>query len=149
MKLLFICGGNTCRSVIACACAGALSLPGVEIYSAGLEAEPGTRCPEEVRTILKTLGIDGETHIPSKPDRGSVMAADLILTMTERQRSALAAIYPEAAGRIRMLDGSDIPDPWGRGAEFYAGTFSLIKGAVSKLAGELESLRQETAKGEK
>ncbi|HKT00247.1 MAG TPA: hypothetical protein VJT31_12010, partial [Rugosimonospora sp.] len=64
--LLFVCGGNTCRSAMAEAIAHAeLATHGLDswqVASAGLTATPGTPLTAEAATALRDLGVPTRPH---------------------------------------------------------------------------------------
>lgn len=124
-RVLFVCHANTSRSIIAeqvlrrlLADRGAAH---VEVRSGGIApyARDGSLVSLDARFVLREVGIDlppdaGATDL--KRQRHLVVAADLILVMTDEQRQMLAA-FPEAAGKrvltLRELAGEagDIADP--------------------------------------
>ena len=51
--------------------------------------------------------------------------------MTGRQRSRIAAQYPELADRVALLDpAGDIPDPYGHGIDVYRRVRDQIAAAI-------------------
>ncbi|MCX5785024.1 MAG: low molecular weight protein arginine phosphatase [Elusimicrobia bacterium] len=149
MKILFICTGNTCRSVLAryyaAKLAGEGSLP-LEFSSAGLAAEKDTVQPHIVPELLKKEGVTKFNHQPTRLTVKIVESADLILTMTGAQKAGLTGLFPEAAAKTMTLleyagfGAEDISDPYGRDDLFYFKTFELIKAAVKAA---LEKLKKE------
>lgn len=111
--LLFICGGNTCRSAMAETIARtALATTRWRITSAGLNATPGTPMPEHARTALTELGIPTPDHRARQVTPDLIAQAHTIYTMTTAHRDALLALAPNAADKTICLDPSgDIPDP--------------------------------------
>lgn len=111
--LLFICGGNTCRSAMAETIAStALATTRWRITSAGLNATPGTPMPEHARTALTQLGLPTPDHRARQVTPDLIDQAHTIYTMTTAHRDALLALAPHAADKTICLDPSgDIPDP--------------------------------------
>lgn len=111
--LLFICGGNTCRSAMAETIAStALATTRWRITSAGLNASPGTPMPEHARTALTQLGLPTPDHRARQVTPDLIAQAHTIYTMTTAHRDALLAMAPDAADKTICLDPSgDIPDP--------------------------------------
>jgi protein-tyrosine-phosphatase len=111
--MLFICGGNTCRSAKAETIAGtALATTRWRITSAGINATSGTPMPEHARTALTQIGLSAPDHRSRQVTPELIAEAHTIYTMTAAHRDAVLAIAPEAADKTICLDPSgDIPDP--------------------------------------
>jgi protein-tyrosine-phosphatase len=112
--LLFICGGNTCRSAMAETIArAALATTRWRITSAGLNATSGAAMPEHARTALTQLGHSApDDHRARQVTPELIAEAHTIYTMTTAHRDALLAIAPGAADKTICLDpDGDIPDP--------------------------------------
>ncbi|HNW45193.1 MAG TPA: hypothetical protein PKI19_11860 [Elusimicrobiales bacterium] len=147
MKILFICTGNTCRSVLAHYYAAKLAAAGklpLEFSSAGLQADKSAAQPAAVTRLLRKTGIKASAHTPTQLTAALAEGAGLILTMTAAHKAQISALYPAAASKTFTLteyagEGGDIEDPYGRDDEFYADTFKIIK-AAAKAA--LEKLKK-------
>ena len=139
MKILFLCTGNTCRSVLAHFYAAKLAADGrlrLKFSSAGLEAHKDIPQPAIVADLLAKEGVKDFKHIPVPMTGKLVKSSDLILTMTAAHKAALIARYPRAEKKITTLieyagfGQDDIADPYGRDDLFYFETFKIIKSAV-------------------
>ena len=148
-RILFVCTGNTCRSVLARHYAARLAETEellLEFSSAGLLAAKDIDQPEIVAELLKKEGVKNFTHIPSPLTADLAGSADLILAMTAAQKARIAELYPAAAKKTLTLveyagfGGDDIADPYGRDDLFYFEIFKLIKSAVKAT---LERLKKE------
>jgi protein-tyrosine-phosphatase len=134
-KLLVVCHANTARSVIAQVLlekmlADRAAAHTFRIRSGGIAtyARDGMLPSLDARLALKEIGVylaeDDMTSTDLKRHRHLIAEADLIVTMTERQKHMLAA-YAEAAGRtmvtLREWAGElgDIEDPAGQGEEAF------------------------------
>jgi protein-tyrosine-phosphatase len=138
-KILFVCTGNTCRSVLAhlyaAKLAGDEELP-LEFSSAGLFTDKDMEQPASVRDLLRKEGVKDPVHIPTELTADLAAGADLILAMTAQHKARISELYPDAAGKTFTLvdyagfGGDDIADPYGRDPLFYFEIFKLIKAAV-------------------
>ncbi|MDD5209885.1 MAG: hypothetical protein PHV36_10895 [Elusimicrobiales bacterium] len=147
-KILFLCTGNTCRSVLAhhyaAKLAADLKLP-YKFSSAGLEAHKDIPQPKIVADLLAKEGVKNFTHVPVPMTGKLVKSSDLILTMTAGHKSELVARYPRAAKKTHTLieyagfGTDDIADPYRRDDLFYYEVFKLIKSAVKAA---LENLKK-------
>jgi len=126
-RILVICHANTSRSIIAEAVLlRLLASRGLDdrvaVSSGGIApfARDGSLVSLDARFVLREIGIQlpegaGATDLKRHPDH--IEAADVILAMTEEQRTVLGAKFPEASGKrvvlVRELVGEtgDIDDP--------------------------------------
>ncbi len=138
-QILFLCTGNTCRSVLAhyyaAKLAADLKLP-YKFTSAGLAAHKEIVQPKIVADLLAKEGIKDFSHVPVMITGKLVKSSDLILAMTNDHKTRLVALYPRAAKKTQTLieyagfGHDDIADPYGRDDLFYYEVFKLIKSAV-------------------
>lgn len=145
-RLVFVCTGNTCRSVIAeyllkkyLAEYDYYLGERYEIISRGISAPEGTPATGQIVELLREEGIE-INHRAKRLDRYSILSADLIFTMEERQKEYILQIEPTAESRVFLLKKflpqklqQDIPDPIGKPKEEYRKVFELIKMAILEL----------------
>ncbi|OGR59763.1 MAG: hypothetical protein A2X36_15845 [Elusimicrobia bacterium GWA2_69_24] len=129
MKILFVCTGNTCRSVMAefllRKLAADRGLAGWEARSNGVAAEGYFKIPSGVRTALADRGIAQVAHTPELVGRDAMTWADLVVPMTRAHRDHLTDQYPEFGSKIKLFlelagkGAGDVADPIGQSDAVY------------------------------
>ena len=148
MYILFVCSGNTCRSVLA----KYLLLSKIPtrlkkwlmVESAGISVtEVGALASQGAREVLAEWGINASDHKAQKLTAEMMKDADLILTMTREQLSLVeemlgeedgkAFLFSEFVNNLKEIDlgketftaegwpgqGEEISDPYGGDIEVY------------------------------
>jgi protein-tyrosine phosphatase len=102
-RLLVVCEGNICRSPVAALLLATALGPDVEVTSAGTRAVVGAPVEPEMAAFLgeRAVGLDGFHARQLRADQ--LRAADLVLTMTRRQRSAAVGLAPPVVQRAFTL----------------------------------------------
>jgi protein-tyrosine phosphatase len=107
--VLFVCTANRARSPLAAALlrrelariSGRHLL--VDVNSAGLQAQPGARVLAPMLDAARGYGVDLTSHRARAFDLSMLGSHQLVLTMTEGQRSALARLQPQQLTRTFTL----------------------------------------------
>jgi len=143
--LLFICTGNSCRSVMAKFLLEKrlqdMQRKDIEVLSRGVMSLTGLAPTKEVMQLLKEEGIDASRHISQKIDIDILKEADMILVMESLHEDEIKKLFPQALQKVFLLKeftklgGEDlnIYDPIGKPFEEYRQTFLVIKQAVERL----------------
>ena len=105
-SVLFVCTGNVCRSPFA---EHLLRdrLPGIRAVSRGIFALEGRAMESQMAGELSARGVDPQ-GFRARQVSAADLGADLILTMSRRQRAYLLDEFPAAARRIGHM--GNIPE---------------------------------------
>lgn len=138
MNILFVCTGNTCRSPMAEAVAKSLfPKEGYNIKSAGISAAEGESASENAVLAAAEIGLDLSEHKASQLTPELIKWADIILTMTNGHKQAVAGVSNSMKTPVFTLaeysgGGEDIPDPYGCGLEIYENCILCLKKYISE-----------------
>jgi arsenate reductase len=121
-NVLFVCIGNTGRSVLAERLLRAESEGRHEARSAG--SHPGTAPEPNVVAALAELGIDASGHVPQKLTDDLVVWADVVV-------AACDGACPVVPGKPYF--NWHLPDPWGRPLDEVRALRDDVRGRVREL----------------
>ena len=150
-NILFVCTGNSCRSVMAEGLfrhAVSEQADRFLVGSAGVSALDGYPASPETVKVMKEEGIDVSAHRSRHLTAAMVRMADKIFVMEQMHRDAILQSWPEAGEKVRLLTEYspearersmeiDIPDPIRMPDGFYHNVFRVIRDCVMRVAEEM------------
>ena len=143
--ILFICTGNSCRSVMA-EYLLKKKLQGrgdVQVFSAGTGVFIRSTASGETISVLREKGIDANAHLSQPANTLLLKQSDLIFCMTRTHRNQVLEHVPSVEKRVYLLkefaniapseENFDIPDPIGSSHESYQECLKIIEEAIDKI----------------
>jgi protein-tyrosine phosphatase len=134
-RVLVVCVGNICRSPTAeWLLRHRLKRDDVTVESAGLAALVGNPIDPVAESVLVEHGISPTGHVARQVSPDLINAADIVLVMDRRHKSAVLAQAPHARGKTFLLgrwqDETAVPDPYGKPRQAFEHAFRMIDTAV-------------------
>jgi L-threonylcarbamoyladenylate synthase len=144
--VLFVCTGNSCRSVMAEYLLKQMfkGRKDVDISSAGTGVYFQTTASSEAIKVLKDEGVDAYAHLSRPVTNMLLKKSDLIFVMTRSHRSQVLEHVPAVEKRVYLLGefstrpvrherDLDIPDPIGRSHSEYHECLEAIKDCLGRI----------------
>ncbi len=145
--VLFVCTGNSCRSVMAeyLLKQSVAGRDNIDVLSAGTGVFLQTTASAETITVLQGEGIDtAKDHISQPVNTILLKKSDLIIVMTRNHRSQVLERVPAVEKRVYLLkefisgvsderENLDVSDPIGKPRGSYKECLSEIKEAIHKI----------------
>ncbi len=144
--VLFVCTGNSCRSVMAeyLLKAKLIGREDVEVHSAGTSVFFKSLASQETIAVLRERGINAVAHISRPVGNIMLKKSDLIIAMTRAHRAQILERVPSVEKRVYLLKefastqrgieaDLDVPDPIGQPHTAYAECMTTIEEAVVKI----------------
>ena len=154
MNVLFVCTGNTCRSIMAEGLLKKmLSEKGVEEYnkyeiiSAGTHTMEGYPPAYMTQKVMEEQGIDVSSYRSNMLTEETVNKSDIIvLVMTQRHKDEVSCIAPKKIRNIFLLKefaeikdkNMDVTDPIGLSYNAYKYCAEEIEKCLRKVAKKIE-----------
>jgi tRNA threonylcarbamoyl adenosine modification protein (Sua5/YciO/YrdC/YwlC family) len=143
--VLFVCTGNSCRSVMAeyLLKAKLIGRDDVDILSAGTSVYFKSGASQETLSVLRERGINAAAHVSKPLGRTMLRKADLIFAMTRAHRIQILDHVPYVEKRVYLLkefcrsaggeSDLDVPDPIGQSHDAYQECLAIIDEGIAKI----------------
>jgi protein-tyrosine-phosphatase len=116
-RVLFVCEGNTCRSLLAEYIARRNFGSLVEPSSAGLKPGTAEDAENAIYTLESLMGVDARGHVPRDVRTVDVECEDLVVAMTPQIADQVRQLFPRLP--VERLVSWQIKDPYGDDLEEY------------------------------
>jgi protein-tyrosine phosphatase len=142
-SVLFVCSSNICRSPFAARLLERLLPAGIsraiEVRSAGFIG-PHRSAPVNAQTVAAKYGVELATHRSVQISAGNVMAADLVVVMSEEHARVIRPRLRTGAVVVVLGDLDPLPsarrtilDPWDGSEEAFEASYARIDRCVREL----------------
>ncbi len=130
IRLLFVCGGNTCRSPMAAALARRVLGDSVLVSSAGVDVREQSAMNDAVEALKDLYGVDISGHIPTDVNEYRLAEYDVVVAMTPGIADRLGDYYLVPAEKLVVWS---VSDPYLRGRAAYEQCVRQLAGLIDDL----------------
>ncbi len=150
-NILFVCTGNSCRSVMAEGLFRKMTDHRAHEFSAssaGISAIDGFFATEETVNVMKVEGVDVSGHRSRRLTPEMIELADKVYVMEKIHREWILKLVPHAKNKVFLLtefspsptdqaEKADIPDPIRMSNHFYKNVLNWIRDCVNQIVEDL------------
>lgn len=148
-SILFICTGNSCRSVMAEGLMRKrlyeIGKNDIAVASAGTMAMKGLPPTDETVKVMREADVDVSESRTKNVTSDMIKNADLILAMEPMHKDSVLKHVPQASSKTFLLKaygneskllpkGYSVQDPIGKPLEFYRATRDDINAEIERIA---------------
>jgi len=142
MRVLFVCGGNTCRSPMAAGIAQKVLGPSIQVESAGIAPHGTSATKDAIAVVRDGFDVDISGHQPSAVDPDCLNTYDCVVAMDPYVAERLGHEYRIPA--YRLVEWT-INDPYLKGRKVYEERAREIARALADLKQRLAGLGMRTS----
>ena len=135
VRILFVCLGNTCRSVMAEGLARKKFGDTIVVTSAGICPQKAEHAKMAINT-LKLFKVDMSSHMPRDVKTVDITSFDHVIALDKNIAKKLLDIP------VDKLLTWNISDPWGYDDSKYEGCAIAIKREISKLKDKIDVIQK-------